>query len=95
MEQGLPPEIGKVDRYMRCAGSIDNSVMSVIKLTIACWVCFKTLLLQETCKILKLTSGVVLCIFGNRTLVPISLLRKKQTAVSHSGTEADITSLDV
>ena len=33
--------------------AIDNSVMSVIKLTIESWVCFKTLLLQETCKILN------------------------------------------
>ena len=33
--------------------AIDNSVMSVIKLTIESWVWSKTLLLQETCKILN------------------------------------------
>ena len=39
-------------------------------------------------------SGVVLCIFGSRTIVPIPWACKKQTAVSHSSTEAEIISLD-
>ena len=44
------------------------------------------------------TSGVILCIFGSHTFVPISWMCKKQasvkTSVSHSSTEAEIISLD-
>ena len=36
----------------------------------------------------KSTSGGVLCVFGSHTFVPISWMCKKQTAVSHSSTEA-------
>ena len=42
----------------------------------------------------KSTSGGVLCIFGSHTFVPISWMCKKQTAVSHSSTEAQIIFLD-
>ena len=42
----------------------------------------------------KSTSGGTLCIVGNHTFVPISWMRKKQTAVSHSSTESEIISLD-
>ena len=42
----------------------------------------------------KSMSGGVLCIFGSRTFVPMSWMRKKQTSVSHSSTESDITSPD-
>ena len=42
----------------------------------------------------KSTSGGILCIFGSHTFVPISWMCKKQTSVSHSSTEAEITSLD-
>ena len=42
----------------------------------------------------KSTSGGTLCVFGNHTFVPISWMCKKQTAVSHSSTESEITSLD-
>ena len=42
----------------------------------------------------KSTSGGTLCIFGSHTFVPISWLRKKQNAVSHSSTESEIISLD-
>ena len=42
----------------------------------------------------KSTSGRFLCIFGSHTFVPISLMCKKQTSVSHSSTEAEIISLD-
>ena len=38
------------------------------------------------------TSGGVLCILGDRTFVLISWLHKKQTAVSHSGTKAEVIS---
>ena len=40
------------------------------------------------------TSGRTLCIFGSHTLVPVSWMCKKQTAVSHSSTESEIISLD-
>ena len=36
----------------------------------------------------KSTSGGVLCIFGSRTIVPISWMCKKQTSVFHSSTES-------
>ena len=42
----------------------------------------------------KSASGGVLCIFGSRTLVPISWMCNKQTSVSHSSTEAEVISLD-
>ena len=42
----------------------------------------------------KSTSGGILCIFGSHTFVPISWMCKKQTSVSHSSTEAEISSLD-
>ena len=42
----------------------------------------------------KSTSGGTLCIFGSHTFVPISWMRKKQTAVSHSSTESEIISLN-
>ena len=41
----------------------------------------------------KSRSGEVLCIFGH-TFVPISLMCKNQTSVSHSSTETEIFSLD-
>ena len=42
----------------------------------------------------KSTSAETLCIFGSHTLVPISWMCKKQTAVSHSSTESELISLD-
>ena len=42
----------------------------------------------------KSTSGGTLCVFGSHTFVPISLMCKKQTSVSHSSTESEIISLD-
>ena len=42
----------------------------------------------------KSTSGGTLCFFGSHTFVPISLMCKKQTAVSHSSAESEIISLD-
>ena len=42
----------------------------------------------------KSTSGGTLCVFGSHTLVPISWICKKQTAVSHSSIESEIISLD-
>ena len=42
----------------------------------------------------KSTLRGVLCIFGSHTFVPIVWECQKQAAVSHSSTEAEITSLD-
>ena len=55
---------------------------------------FKTLILQESSKDSKSTSGGVLCIFASHTFVPISRMCKKQTSVSHSSTEVEITFLE-
>ena len=42
----------------------------------------------------KSTSGGTLCVFGSHIVDPISWMCKKQTFVSHSSTESEITSLD-
>ena len=42
----------------------------------------------------KSTSGSYLCLVGLRTFVPLSWMCKKQTAVSHSSSEAEIIALD-
>ena len=42
----------------------------------------------------KSTTGVMLCLVGPNTFCPISWLCKKQGAVSHSSTEAEIVALD-
>ena len=42
----------------------------------------------------KSTTGGYLCLIGPRTFVPLSWICKKQTAVSHSSTEAEVISLD-
>ena len=42
----------------------------------------------------KSTSSVVLCFLGSHMFVPLSCACKKQTAVSHSRTEAEMLSLD-
>ena len=42
----------------------------------------------------KSTPGGTLCVFGSHTIVPISWMCKKKTAVSHSSSEAEIISLD-
>ena len=43
----------------------------------------------------KSTSGSLLCLVGPRTFCPISWMCKKQGAVSHSSTEAEIIALDM
>ena len=42
----------------------------------------------------KSTSGCIVCLVGPNTFVPIGWQCKKQTAVSHSSSEAEIVSLD-
>ena len=42
----------------------------------------------------KSTTGELLCLFGPNTFVPITWMCKKQTAVSHSSTEAEVIALD-
>ena len=41
----------------------------------------------------KSTSGGTLCIFGSHAFVPINWMCKKQTSVSHSSTESEISLL--
>ena len=55
---------------------------------------FRTLILLEIVEDSESTSGGLLCIFGSHTFVPRSWMCKKQTSVSHSSTEAEITFLD-
>ena len=68
--------------------------MCVIRHSVVDWDCSKTQTLLETLKILNLPRGGFLCIFGSRTIVPISWMCKKQTSVSHSSTESEVISLD-
>ena len=42
----------------------------------------------------KSTPGGVLCIFGSHTFAPVGWSCKKETAVSHSSSEAEVMSLD-
>ena len=42
----------------------------------------------------KSTNGAYLCIVGPRTFVPVTWICKRQTAISHSSTEAEVISLD-
>ena len=42
----------------------------------------------------KSTNGAYLCIVGPRTFVPVTWVCKRQTAISHSSTEAEVISLD-
>ena len=58
------------------------------------WDCFKTPIFAGDLEDSKSTSGGTLCVFGSHTFVPISWMCKKQTAVSHSSTEAEIISLN-
>ena len=58
------------------------------------WDCFKTPIFAGDLEDSKSISGGTLCIFGSHTFVPISWMCKKQTSVSHSSTESEITSLD-
>lgn len=42
----------------------------------------------------KSTSGGLLCLVGPRTFVPLSWICKKQTAISHSSTGAEVIALE-
>ena len=42
----------------------------------------------------KSTSGGLVCLVGPRTFVPLTWICKKQSAVSHSSTEAEIIALE-
>ena len=42
----------------------------------------------------KSTTGGLLCVYGPSTFVPITWICKKQGAVSHSSTEAEVIALD-
>ena len=44
---------------------------------------------------MKSTSGVFLALVGPNTFFPLGSMSKKQTAVSHSSTEAELVAMDV
>ena len=58
------------------------------------WNCFKTPISQEILRIQNLHQLEHCAFFGSHTFVLISWMCKKQTSVSHSSTESEITSLD-
>ena len=68
--------------------------MWVILLNSADWELFQDSDFAGDLEDSKSTSGGTLCIFGSHTFVPISLMCKKQTAVSHSSTESVINFVD-
>ena len=51
---------------------------------------FSNILLRDS----KSTSGGLLCVLGSHTFVPISLMCRKQTAVSRSSADSESISLD-
>ena len=64
------------------------------RFSIVDWVCSKTHILLATLRTQNQLREGILCMFGSRTLVPISWMCKKQTSVSHSSTASEIISLD-
>ena len=73
----------------------DNIVMWERRLSIVDWVNSKTQILLAILRTRnQLRAEGTFYIFGSRTFVPISWMCKKQTSVSHSSVESDITSLD-
>ena len=72
----------------------NNIAMWVILPNNADWDCFQDSDFAGDLEDSKSTSGGTMCVFGSHTFVPISWMCKKQTAVSHSSTEAEINSLD-
>ena len=67
--------------------------MWVMRLNIVDWGYFKIQTLQEILKT-ENQHQVEHCVFGSHTFVPISWMCMKQTSVSHSSTESEITPLD-
>ena len=65
-----------------------------ILLNNADWDCFRTLTLREILKIQNPLREEHCAFVGSHTFVPISWMCEKQTSVSHSSTESEITSLD-
>ena len=72
----------------------DNTVMWVIRQSIADWDCSKTQILLETLRTQNLLLVEHYAFFGSHTFVPMSWMCKKQTSVSHSSRESEIISLD-
>ena len=73
---------------------INSIVMWETLLNNSDWTVFNTPIFAGDLEDSKSTSGGTLCIFGSHTFVPISLMCKKQTSVSHSSTDSEIISLD-
>ena len=96
MEQSLQSEIDKVrlignihfTKGYRQFGHVGDQV-DTCKLCLFQYASFESDLHDS-----KATSGGVLCMFGDRTVVPISWMCKMQTADSHSNSEVDVISLD-
>ena len=72
----------------------NSIVMFVILLINADWDCFETPILQEILRIQNPLLEGTFCLLGSRTLVPVSWMCKKQTAVSHGSTQSEIIFLD-
>ena len=60
-----------------------------------CWIaCFCDASFAGDLEDSKSTSGAYICVVGPRTFVPITWVCKRQGAVSHSSTEAEVISLE-
>ena len=95
MEQSVRPAVGTFGwLHSVSRGTIDHFVLFVIKRTLAILGLLQYASFAGDLQVSKSTSGGVLCIFGDGTFVAISWICKKQPAVSHSTTEAEIVTLD-
>ena len=74
--------------------NFNSIVIWVIVQNNADWDCFKTLISREILKIQNPLLEEHCAFLESHTFVPISLMCKKQNAVSHSSTESEIISLD-
>ena len=84
-------------RLTSCIGQTPMTVFSVmweISWKIASLFSSKMLHFAGVLRDSKSTSGGFLWVFGSHTMFPISWMCKKQTAVSHSGTESEVIALD-
>ena len=74
--------------------NINNIVMRKILLNNADWDCFQTLTSREILKIQNPLRMEHYVVFVSHTSVPVSWMCKKQTSVSHSSTESEISLWD-
>ena len=94
MEHNLRQEMGKADKVPFSRRTVDNFVIDDQVTNCKMCVCSKMLLFVGNVQDSKSTLGGVLCIFGNRTFMPLSWMSRNQAAALLRRTEAEMISLD-